>query len=207
MAATPLDTLPDAELWALLRAGDERAFQELHTRHYRVLFRYGHKIHPDKEAVLDCLQDVYCQLWQRRDALAEVRSVRYYLMKWLKRELLRVLAKDNGKDSLPDEESPLVALEADDLFERGQEDDQRKALIKRALDELSPREREVIYLRFFMELTYDEICQVLNLAYQVVMNYLSRGLKALRASPILSRLLVTTVVFLKKSALYWLVGA
>lgn len=207
MAATPLETLPDAELWALLRAGDERAFQELHVRHYRVLFRYGHKIHPDKEAVLDCLQDVYCQLWQRRDTLAEVRSVRYYLMKWLKRELLRVLAKDSGKDTLPDEDSPLVVLEADDLFERGQEDEQRKALVKQALDTLSPREREVIYLRFFMELTYEEICQVLNLAYQVVMNYLSRGLKALRSSPILSRLLVATLVFLKKSTLYWLVGA
>ncbi|HRH35336.1 MAG TPA: sigma factor-like helix-turn-helix DNA-binding protein, partial [Catalimonadaceae bacterium] len=51
------------------------------------------------------------------------------------------------------------------------------------------REREVIYMRFFLELTYEEICQAMNLSYQVVMNYVHRALKALRANNLLNKIL------------------
>ena len=189
MRRQPYPDLTDVALWVLLKEGDEAAFKALHHRHYNVLYRYGCKIAGDKELVLDCLQEVFFALWNRRATLAEVRSVRFYLMKWLKRELIRVAQKSPESVPMPDDETLGVTLSVEDLMERGQEDNIRKAAIKQALDALSPREREVVYLHFFLELTYEEICQALNLAYQVVMNYLSRALKALRANSHLDKLL------------------
>jgi RNA polymerase sigma factor (sigma-70 family) len=192
MQAGPYDAYTDEQLWQLLREGDEVAFKALHVRHYNVLYRYGTKVCPDKEIVLDCLQEVYYQLWHRQQKLAKVKSVRFYLMKWLKRELVRTLTKKQLGTfvDLDSEEGLQVALTTEDLFEKGQEDLQRTHLLKKAIETLSPREREVIYMRFFLELTYEEICLALNLSYQVVMNYLSRALKTLRTSQYLDKLLL-----------------
>jgi RNA polymerase sigma factor (sigma-70 family) len=201
-------TWTDEALWLALKEGDEAAFQTLHHRHYSVLYRYGCKICPNSEQVLDSLQEVFFQLWNKHQTLANVKSVRFYLMKWLKRELVRVMTKATKTPmvDLADEDGLSIALVAEDLLEKGQEDVKRAALLRKAIEQLSPREREVVYMRFFLELTYEEICSALNLSYQVVMNYLSRALKALRTSPFLDKLLFSAWLFLKIVTLHWLVG-
>jgi RNA polymerase sigma factor (sigma-70 family) len=206
MAQDLLKAVPDSELWAMLKAGDEAAFKALHGRHYAVLYRYGAKIYPDKEVVQDCLQEVFYQLWHRRATLADVVSVRFYLMKWIKRELVRTLQKNNITSVELDDNLNLT-LDVHDLVQQEEEDQIRRTMLLTALEQLSPREREVIYMRFFLELTYDEICQALNLTYQVVMNYVSRGLKTLRANPLLNKLVVLLALpLLNFFTSHWLVG-
>jgi RNA polymerase sigma factor (sigma-70 family) len=207
MIAPSHTTLTDEALWSRLKEGEEAAFQALHHRHYAVLYRYGCKICPDKDLVLDSLQEVFYQLWSKREALANVKSARFYLMKWLKRELVRVMTK-TAKTTMVDlshEEGLSVALEAEDLLEKGQEDVHRAAVLRKAIEQLSPREREVVYMRYFLELSYEEICLALSLSYQVVMNYLSRALKALRTSPYLEKLLLVTWLLPNIVGNHWLV--
>jgi len=56
------------------------------------------------------------------------------------------------------------------------------------LADLTKKEREVVYLRFFMGLGYEEISQIMNVNYQVVMNYMHRAMKALRENEIINNL-------------------
>jgi DNA-directed RNA polymerase specialized sigma24 family protein len=60
-------------------------------------------------------------------------------------------------------------------------------------------------MRFFLELTYEEICLAMNLSYQVVMNYLSRALKALRTNQYLDKLMIAILLATKIFGLGWLV--
>jgi RNA polymerase sigma-70 factor (ECF subfamily) len=193
-----LSQTPDEQLWLLVRDGNEAALEQLHRRHYMALLRYGRKICQDEDVVRDALQELFLQLWVRRQTLNAVQSVRFYLMKWMRRDLVRALKKNPDHLALDDPEAMDLAVSIHDFTEASQNSAQRKAAISNALKELSPREREVVYLRFFMQLTYEEICQVLSLPYQVVMNYISRALKALRNSPLLNKTLSLAVVLFVK---------
>ena len=52
--------------------------------------------------------------------------------------------------------------------------------IARALQLLSDRQREVLYLKYFEEIDYKQIAEMLGINYQSVRNTASAGLKALR---------------------------
>jgi RNA polymerase sigma-70 factor (ECF subfamily) len=171
-----------------LREGSKASLEMLYKRHYPSLFRYGCKICPSKEVVQDCLQDLFFQLWVKKESLQEVKSIRFYLMKWLKRDLIRHLTgKKNGNKILVPEldfEEAGVEVGLEDFFDDKEFQSMQAQLVKRALGELTNKEREVVYLRFFMNLPYEEICLVMNVNYQVVMNYMHRAMKALRENAI-----------------------
>jgi RNA polymerase sigma factor (sigma-70 family) len=181
------DGTADPVLWQALREGSRSALETLYKRHYPSLYRYGCKICPSTEVVQDCLQDLFFQLWVKKEGLQEVKSVRFYLMKWLKRDLVRQLTGKNSSQKLVvplENDDNGVEAVLDDFFEEKEFQSAQAQLIKRALGELTNKEREVVYLRFFMNLPYEEICQIMNVSYQVVMNYMHRAMKALRENAI-----------------------
>ena len=183
--------LTDPMLWQHVREGDEAALEVLYMRHYQVLYRYGMKLAKEKEVAQDCVQEMFFQLWTRRDKLKEVQSVRFYLMKWLKREVVRRLNdKHTGNNIVSiDRDTDHLGLVVEDMFEKNEVKSHNANQVRKALDTLTPREREVIYMRFFLELTYDEICIAMNLSYQVVMNYIHRAIKSLRNSNLINNII------------------
>ena len=63
------------------------------------------------------------------------------------------------------------------------ENEQRKnefSLIKRLLNQLSPRQREALTLYYIEEKKYEDICEIMNMNYQSVRNLMHRGLSKLR---------------------------
>ena len=53
-------------------------------------------------------------------------------------------------------------------------------LIKRLLNQLSPRQREALTLYYIEEKKYEDICEIMNMNYQSVRNLMYRGLTKLR---------------------------
>ena len=53
-------------------------------------------------------------------------------------------------------------------------------LVEKLMDELSPRQREVLYLRFYGELSPSEIADIMSLNYQTVINHFYEAIKTLR---------------------------
>jgi len=207
--AKPQTESTDPALWQRIREGDESALEALYKRHYQVLFRYGLKLAKEKDIAQDCVQELFFQLWSRRLKLKEVQSVRFYLMKWLKREIVRSLNDKHRGNHLVtlDDETEHIGLVVEDLFEKKEVLSHNAVQIRKALETLTPREREVIYMRFFLGLTYEEICGAMNLSYQVVMNYVHRALKSLRTSNILNNIIgICPVVFGSLSAFFHLAG-
>jgi RNA polymerase sigma factor (sigma-70 family) len=181
----------DSDLWLLLKQGEIKALEVLHARHYKVLFRFGLKLCSNKEITADCLQDLFFQLWKNRNTLKDVKSVRFYLIKWLKRDIVRAISGKNSSSNFVElglETEKVFEVSVDDVYEKIEADNTKREVLEKAMEMLSPREREVIYLRFFMEMSYDDICNALQLSYQVVMNYIHRALKALRANKLVGKL-------------------
>jgi RNA polymerase sigma-70 factor (ECF subfamily) len=49
-----------------------------------------------------------------------------------------------------------------------------------AIDQLSNRQKEIIYLKFYQNLSYEEVSEIMNINYQVARNLLHQAIKAMR---------------------------
>jgi RNA polymerase sigma factor (sigma-70 family) len=67
----------------------------------------------------------------------------------------------------------------DFIINREEHREQVRKLVD-ALGLIPPRQREILYLRFFCHLEYAEICELMGIGYQVARNQLSMALAALR---------------------------
>jgi RNA polymerase sigma factor (sigma-70 family) len=175
-------TESDPSLWMLLREGDFQAFEQLYIRHFHDLYTYSYKLTKEKQVSLDCLQELFVQIWDKKERLQTVQSVRFYLMKWLKRDIIRFLNDKNyqyllylGDDQSHTQDISIEFKPEEEEFVR-----YRAKQIRTAIDQLTKREREVVYLRFMMGMSYEEICEILSLNYQVVLNYQHRAFKSLK---------------------------
>lgn len=174
---------PDHELWQRVKRGDGTALTELLRRYHDDLYRYGLKLaQGDADAAKDAIQEVFVELWARREGLADVQFVKSYLLTALRRNLYRqhrlVLREQTGADRFAPEDG--VAFSAEDLLvaQLGEEEQHRNLL--RALNHLTKRQREALYLKFYEELSYEEIAGVMGIGFQPVYNLIHQALKALR---------------------------
>jgi RNA polymerase sigma factor (sigma-70 family) len=165
--------------WNAFKHGDRSAFDSLFRQYYPFLLNYGKSICPDKDTVDDSIQDLFIELWQSR-ASAEIRSLKAYLLKALKYKLFRHFRKKEFKseDFIPEN----TAFEiSHDLFIINQETEQQntKAIIN-ALNRLPARQKEIIYLKIYQGLSYEEVSEVMNVNYQVARNLFYQAIKSLR---------------------------
>lgn len=171
---------PDTILWNDFRNGDEKSFIKIYRSYVQSLYKYGSKFTNDKEFILDCIQEVFVDLFTHRKNLGETNNIKLYLFISLKRKIIRSL-KNNFLKSLPDDELPFLSMYSSEQGIYDSEDEIAKANeLNKALNMLSPRQKEAIYLRFVSELGYEEISQVLNLNYQSVRNLVHRAIEKLR---------------------------
>ena len=76
------------------------------------------------------------------------------------------------------------AIAPTDVEDDYMEEEQRQnefSLVKRLLDQLSPRQREALTLYYIEEKKYEDICEIMNMNYQSVRNLMYRGLTKLRS--------------------------
>jgi RNA polymerase sigma factor (sigma-70 family) len=184
--ARGLSSSVEAEYWEGFRQGDERAFSMLYKTYYPDLYRYGLKITRDEQATEDYIQDFFYKLWKSRRGLSAVNSVKAYLFKSFRRVVL-----DHQKGRKRREQIDAAAADADIMFSSediliGEQTSlERVRNLQKALNALTNRQREIIYLRFYDNLSYDQIEEVLSINNQTIRNSVSESIKALRKNLII----------------------
>jgi RNA polymerase sigma factor (sigma-70 family) len=133
--------------------------------------------------VLDCLQELFALLWDRRERLSEVTCVNYYLFKSYRRLLMNKLTL--GKKfliSLSDKEAyefDFTPSTEDALIEEEWEIE-RNRKVRNSLNGLTKRQREAIFLKFFNQLSYHEVAAIMDLHVDSVYNLISKSIDILR---------------------------
>ena len=169
-------------LLASFQAGNMAAFSQLYDLHINILFNYGLKLTIDKELLKDCIHDIFVKLYTKKDELGTIDNLRSYLFISLKNKLCDELRRRMYMSDTAIEAVNAVAPtdEEDDYME----EEQRKnefSLVRRLLDQLSPRQREALTLYYIEEKKYEDICEIMNMNYQSVRNLMHRGLTKLRS--------------------------
>ncbi|MGY3089556.1 RNA polymerase sigma factor (sigma-70 family) [Hymenobacter sp. UYAg731] len=181
-----------AELWNAFRGGEARALAILFETYYDALYHYGLKLTGDEELVKDCIQNLFQKLWRRREGLRAVQVVKAYLFKALRRHLgdeTKLLRQH--RHLLPTyTDSFEVTYSHEEFLIAQQGDAEQSARLLAALNKLSKRQREALYLKFFDGFSYERIAEVMSLNTQSVRNLVFNALQTLRKMMVLALMLV-----------------
>ncbi len=173
----------DEELWQLIRENHESSFNLLMERYLPSLIHYGSKFSDDAALVQDCVQDILADLWLRRTRESSILSLRAYLFAAV-RNRIRRQAKKAGRTGMLDENDEYTSFEAvfsvEENWIASEEERERLGKLNDLVNRLPPRQKEIIYLRYYQGLEKSQIAEVLDIHYQSVSNLLHRTLTALR---------------------------
>lgn len=163
-------------------AGDVCAFEQLLTSHSSLLFRYGSKFSTDREFLKDTIQDLFLYVWEHRSALSPTASVRPYLMASLRRMMNRKTSRTPSSDSFNDNHTHFFDVEfsVEQQYIKHESSLLLGDHLKKMLNDLPARQKEVIYLKFYQGLTRDQISMVMDITPQTVSNLLQIAIKQLR---------------------------
>lgn len=170
-----LEAGQDLQYWHAFITGDREALGMLFRMYYPHLFKYGSKIVPDSQVLEDCIQELFIELWQQKNPPPAL-SVKAYLLKALKYKLLKTLHKKN----LLVTDAVAFEISYENFIIAKQEDEEKIKKVVQAIDLLSNRQKEIIYLKFYQNLSYEEVSEIMNINYQVARNLLHQAIKAMR---------------------------
>jgi RNA polymerase sigma-70 factor (family 1) len=178
---------PDAgALVARIRLGDAAAFRALFERFFEPLHRYALRLLRSREDAEDVVHDVFLRLWRQRDRLEPARDVRAYLYAAARNGALDRLRRRRLEEGWSEGGAPPrasadgAATEAE--VESAIESEETAEAIRRAVEALPPRQREIILLRWRRQMSYAEIAAELRIAEKTVGIHVGRALRRLRAT-------------------------
>lgn len=168
----------DRRLREGLRRGDESVLAELLQEYWAPVVRFVRTILGDTDIAEDVAQETFVRLWTARERWRGEGALAPLLYR-----IARNAALDERKGrrrigpidaephvAIPTYEHPDAALETRDL----------ERAIRRAVDALPPKRREIFLLARATDLTYAQIAEALGVSPQTVANQMSRALKDLR---------------------------
>ncbi len=174
----PTPLVSDADLLARLRGGDHAAFEAIFRQWYEPVVRSANRVLHDPGVAEELSQDVFLELWRRRDTLAPDSSVAGYLMQAVRNRALNHLRhlQVQRKSAVYVEALSEPAEQADADTQAGELQD----AIRDAIAALPPRTREVFLMSRERNLRYNEIAEQLGVTVKAVEANMSRALRQLR---------------------------
>ena len=172
--------LHDAKIWLDLKSGDKSALSYVYTKFFDSLYSYGSRITPDAGLTEDSIQDLFVELWNKREGLSDVRNIKYYLFKSLRRKIIYKLSLQARHPETDDLTCFEIEL-SDKTHYLNQEvaNDIRKNL-KQLVLSLTPKQKEAIFLIYYDQLSYDEVASIMCLKVKTVYNLIHLAITKLR---------------------------
>jgi RNA polymerase sigma factor (sigma-70 family) len=173
----------DREIWDDFLKGENYAISHIYYNYVDQLYRYGMKFTTDKEVVKDTIQDLFFDLLRTRAQLGQTDHIYFYLIKSLRRRLFLVLNSKKTLHPIDYEVEPRsadIVYSAEDELIRKEQLSKKEKIIKKSLEKLSPRQREIIYYRYTCDFDYDQICELMSIKYDSARKMVFRAIQTLR---------------------------
>ncbi|MGH7555784.1 MAG: RNA polymerase sigma-70 factor [Longimicrobiales bacterium] len=170
--------------WAeRIRAGDEAAYESLFREYYVKLCTHANSILAAPDIAEEIVQDVFVKLWRNRGTWEVRTSVGAYLYTAVRNGALNHVHRRRTEERVYQEAARDAgarrAMFAPSAAER-MESEQIADEVRRAIERLPARCRQVVILRWQHQLKHAEIAEVLGISIKGVENHLARGMQALR---------------------------
>lgn len=174
-----------SELWMSFIEGDKQAFAMIYDQAYDGLYTYGNSMNITDHQVRDIIQDLFIKLYTQPLLITQPESLHAYLFSSMRNRALNIISSSR-KHIYIDElhEFNLDFSIKEDFLEKKQDQEYIYKKIHEILKILTPRQKEIIQLRFLHEMEYEEIAIVMKLSEQSARNLLSRAMHKARETNI-----------------------
>jgi RNA polymerase sigma factor (sigma-70 family) len=169
-------------LWQRMREGDKDALFSLYDDMYFHLVRFGLSVHSDSDLVKDCISQLFLKLWDRHDRLNEVENIQSYLFTALQRLIIdHINAENKATASIRSmQQQPYEEVSYEEKIIAREKEEEFKRDLRDALKALSPKQIELIRLKFFENLSYKEIAHISSQSVKTSYNTIYDAIKILR---------------------------
>ncbi|MBC8112588.1 MAG: RNA polymerase sigma-70 factor [Verrucomicrobia bacterium] len=168
-----------AELLALLKAGDENAFTHIYEQYWEKLYAMAYNRLKSKELTEEIVQDIFTELWLKREVITIQKNIEAYLVASLKYKIFNHIRHlkvkqthiqhvKNSSDNLEDTTWQQVSFE--ELY----------AKMENELNQLPEKCRLVFTLSRHEGYSMKEIAQELDISPKTVEVHIGKALKILR---------------------------
>lgn len=171
--------LNDMIYWKDMVSGDETAFSFLFKKYYSSLYNFGKLYTSDSSLISDSIQDLFMDLWEKRKNLGSVHKVKSYLYGGFRNKLFQRFKKRIKKSvfkNTPDNNLDFgMSLSIEDKIIKTENNNEKVKKVKNIINLLPPKQKEVIYLKYYKGFDNQQISEVLEINYQSVKNHLYRS--------------------------------
>ena len=173
---------PDEQQLILeLQNGDEACFTSIFNQFYAQLVLYAYRITNDQNAAEDIIENAFISLWNKRNSLSEIRSLKSYLYTIARNGCLSWIRKNKREKS-----RYKIISSVEEGFDKTALENmiysETMAKIYAAMDKLPPQCRKVFILHYIEGKKIAEIAEELKISIGTVKTHKVRGIDLLQKS-------------------------
>ncbi len=158
-----------------IAAGDERAFKKLYLQWQPRLASFIYGVTKSRELTAEVTQDVFLKIWMTRENLTTVQHFKAYLFVIARNQAVNAFRKTMREVQQLRELENTAAAESDDdeLL------DSHLSIVDQAIDQLTPRQKQIYLLHRHEKLTYQKIADQLGISRESVKTHLQLAVKSI----------------------------
>lgn len=175
------ESIKNRIIWNEFRKGNKEALETIYEDNYTSLYYYGMKFSSDYGLIKDLIHELFIELINSGPKLSNTDNIRFYLLKALRNKLLKQLS-ENSKFTNKFEEADRFNLidSIESQLIKKEIEEQLKNQIITSINKLSIKQQEIIYLRFYNDISYQEIASLFDVNIQTVRNLMNRAINSLK---------------------------
>ena len=174
------NTYSDRELLIALHCGDKKAFEALYFRYFTPLSSYAFKKLQDEYVVTELVQDVFVDIWKKRETLDTNGEVAGLLYAMLRNKALHELRARLIQSRHIEEFTQLHKNDTADVVTDGLYARQMEEKMRQAVNRLSPQCKNAFTLSRYEHLSYKEIAEKMSISVNTVEKHIGKALQHLR---------------------------
>ncbi|HEY9259455.1 sigma-70 family RNA polymerase sigma factor [Chitinophaga sp.] len=172
-------------LWESIIDGDQEAYRELYELFAEMLYRYGLRYIQDPATIKDCIQDLFTDLYHYRRNLSPKVNIRYYLLRSFRRKI-HVVVKKNAVMKLSNDAEAYFSItyepDVEEQIIAAEQQQQMLLLLAQELNALPARQKEVLFLKFNCNLSYEEVAGIMKINVPTCRTLAYRAFRQLRTN-------------------------
>jgi RNA polymerase sigma factor (sigma-70 family) len=154
----------------------------------------------DEQTAMDAIHDVFYKLCTHHFSLNEINNLKSYLLRSLRNRLIdikRTNREDTAPFSVQDNTREIipfqlhVTIEDKLIMEEDAKEIRRK--VENVLKRLTDRQREIVYLRYIREQSYEEIADIMQISVAACRNLISKSIARLKDSSLTITMLLLMI--------------
>ena len=156
----------DAALVEAIAKRDKNALQTLYRRHNVKVYRFALRFIRDESTAEDVVSEVFIDVWRQAGRFEHRSQVSTWLLAIARNKALSMLRR-RAETSLDEEVAEFIE-DSSDNPEVTMQKQERSAILRSCLDQLSPAHREIIDLVYYHEKSVDEVAEVIGVPANTV---------------------------------------